>query len=307
MLGHLWVVATVNHHMSIEGASYLWKLTFQWMERIFKAKEREGNRKRFPQFPHLRRKILKKSTPNVKIQLGYRDIENGNTHITEPSFVAPKKIYSDVTKFKKLFEISSIPLLDVFKIHSSICDSHQKYENGRMEVILSCDGVADAKSNTVSMDIFSVAFPECSNVYPIVAIRSEEKGNVNLIAELTKITDELKLLNVKIKCVLCDNPMRAILRNAKNHSAYFACEYCTSHAVPYRDPQIEKDIDKEKREHEARKDRYEEERQRLMNLPGTSSNSLLDLLEERIESNDRQLDTVLRKTKKVSNIFSLAN
>ena len=76
-----------------------------------------------------------------------------------------------------------------------------------MEVILSCDGVADAKSNSVSMDIFSIAFPECRNIYPIVAIRSEEKGSVNLITELTKITDELKLHDTIIRCVLCDNPM----------------------------------------------------------------------------------------------------
>ena len=70
MLGHLWVVATVNHRMSLKGAEYLWKLAFKWIGKILEAKNRENNRKRVPQFPHLRKKISKNYTPDVLIQQG---------------------------------------------------------------------------------------------------------------------------------------------------------------------------------------------------------------------------------------------
>ena len=304
MLEQLWVDATVNHRMSIEGASYLWKLAFQWINKIMEQKERENNKKRVPQFAHLRRKLLLNSTPDLKIQMGHKNLQTSENLITQPASVAPKKEFNDVRKFRKLFEITSVPISEVFKIHSSICPSHQQYEDGPMEVVLSCDGVSDAKSNSISLDIFSLAFPECASVYPIVVIRSEEKGNVNLISELTKITDQLKLLNAIIKCVLCDNPMRAILRNGKNHAAYYACEYCTSHAIQYQDPQLAKDTEKEKQEHKKRKEKYQEELQQEMNQPGTSNNNLIELIQGRIDRNDRELELFLKKKKKV---WSLTN
>ena len=142
-----------------------------------------------------------------------------------------------------------------------------------MKVNLSCQSVDDAKSNTVSLDVFSISFPECSSVYPIVVVKSEEKGYVSILEQLGKILDEMQENNVILNNILCANPMRAMLKNVKNHSSYRPCEYCTSCAVIYKDPEFEKYIEKERKLHALRKKEVQKEIELLTNLPGTSKDN----------------------------------
>ena len=298
-LAHLWVVATVSHNISVQGASYLWKLAFQWIGRIFEKRNQENNSKKMPQFPHLRRKIIDNKSPAVVIQLGFKNLETGNIESPEPSNVAHLKQYSDVTKFRKSYEITSVPLKSALKIRSNICSSHQQFNNEPMRVNLSCDGVADAKSNTVSLDIFSISFPECSNVYPILVVKSEEKGNVCILEQLGKILEEMRENNVILNNLLCDNPMRCLLKNVKNHSSYRACDYCNSCAVIYKDPQFEKYIEKERKLHGIRKKELQKEIEALTNLPGTSKDNLIEVLQERQKNDDDELANKIKKKKRV--------
>ena len=43
--------------------------------------------------------------------------------------------------------------------------------------------------------------------------------------------------------------MRALVRNMKNHSSYYSCEYCRASATYYKDPDVEKDEKKRQKEH----------------------------------------------------------
>ena len=114
-----------------------------------------------------------------------------------------------------------------------------------MEVNLSCDGVADSNSSNVSLDVFSICFPECSTIYPITTIRPTKKSAVDLLSELTIILNELKEENVKIRNVFADKPMRSRLKNCKGHSAYHGCEYCRSSAEYYQDPVVKEKIQRQ--------------------------------------------------------------
>ena len=299
-LGHLWVVATVSHNISVQGASHLWKIAFQWIGKIFEQKSCENNSKKVPQFPHLRRKIIESKSPKIVIQLGFKNLETGNIESPEPSNVAHLKEYSDITKYQKCYEITSVSVKSVLQIHSQICNRHQQFDNEPMKVNLSCDGVADAKSNTVSLDIFSLSFPECSNVYPIVVVKSEEKGSVSILEQLEKILEEMQENSVILNNILCDNPMRSMLKNVKNHSSYMPCEYCSSCAVIYKDPEFEKYIEKEKKIHAIRKKEVQKEIELLTNLPGTSKDNLIELLQERQQKDDDDLAIKIRKKKRAS-------
>ena len=253
-----------------------------------------------PQFPHLRRKIIDSKSPTVVTQLGFKNLQTGNIESPEPSNVAHLKQYSDITKYKKSYEITSVPLKSALKIHSKICKSHQQFNNEPMRLNLSCDGVADAKSNTVSLDIFSISFPECSIVYPIVVVKSEEKGNVSVLEQLGKILVVMQENNVILNNILGDNPMRSLLKNVKNHSSYRPCEYCTSCAVIYKDPQFEKYVEKEKKLHALRKRGLQKEIEALTNLPGTSKDNLIEVLQERQRNDDEELARKIKKKKRVS-------
>ena len=59
-LSHLRVVATVSHNISVQGASHLWKIAFQWIGKIFEQKRRENNStKKCRSFPICEEKSLK--------------------------------------------------------------------------------------------------------------------------------------------------------------------------------------------------------------------------------------------------------
>ena len=75
-------------------------------------------------------------------------------------------------------------------------------------MVFSYDGVADSNSSNVSLDVFSISFPECSSIYPITTIRPTKKSSVDFKAEVTKILQEFREENVKILNVSADKPMR---------------------------------------------------------------------------------------------------
>ena len=117
-LGKIWSEATVRHNISIEGASYLWRTAFKFIGTILQKKEDIGNTRKLPQFKHLRRKIMNKSVPPVKIRLAYLNLDTGLEETPPPSLIGPHKAYSDVTKYQKLYEISSVSIRDVLQVHS---------------------------------------------------------------------------------------------------------------------------------------------------------------------------------------------
>ena len=153
--GHVWLAALVTHKVSITAASYLWRLAFQWIGPILQKKREEGVKGKIPQFDHLRRKLMKKLCPPVSIRACYKNLESGEVVTPPPSEVNHVKAFSDINKFQKLSEISSVKFKDVLKIHRLINPRHQQ-DVSQITVDLSCDGVADSKSSSVSMDMYTI-------------------------------------------------------------------------------------------------------------------------------------------------------
>ena len=237
-LGHLWLSALVEHDISIGAASYLWKIAFKWIDKITIKREQEGTFKPIPQFDHLRTKLIRDLVPPVSIRCGFRDLNTNEIIKALPSDISRVKAYEDQSKYKKVFEISSVQIKDILKIHSKLNSNHQRpSRSNQISINLSCDGVADSKSSSVSMDVFSLSFPECRNIYPIMTIRPQVKGTFSFQDEFSLVLDDLKMNKVKINNILADNPMRALMRCAKNHSSYYSCEYCRAAAEYYEDPE----------------------------------------------------------------------
>ena len=275
-LGHLWMAATVTHNISIEGASYLWRIAFKLLPKIVEKKFEECNEKKFPQFKHLRRTIMNESLPPVTIRTAFYNLETKKVEKLPPSEKGPNKSFSDVNKYEKLYEISSVNIKDVLKIHSEVCKRHQNYKDKQVELYLSCDGVAESKSSGVSLDVFTVSFPECSTVYPITTIRPIKKCAVNFLAEVTLLLEDFKKNNIKILNVLADNPMRSLLKNMKNHSSYHSCEYCRSSAEYYQDPATKKKLEAARNDFSKKKDAIKIKIDGLLRKQGTNKEKKQD-------------------------------
>lgn len=95
-----------------------------------------------------------------------------------------------------------------------------------IDVQLSCDGVSECRSNSISMDIYSTKVKGCQQVYPLRIIRPIDKTYVGLENHLQSVIDEMNLCFMLIKQYIADNPKRALAKMCLNHASVFPCEYC---------------------------------------------------------------------------------
>ena len=115
----------------------------------------------------------------------------------------------------------------MIQIHESCCP------DPATEVQLSCDGVSETKSTLTSLDVYSVRFMDCRNVYPIQLIRPlTEYPKIDYLA---RIINELHDCNITIHSFLGDNPKRSLARHCLSHSSSFPCEYCFQQGALFRE------------------------------------------------------------------------
>ena len=99
--------------------------------------------------------------------------------------------------------------------------------------MLSVDGVSESKSTSISLDVYSMKFKGCREIYPIKIVRPIQKGYIDHQQQFASVISEVKENNLKIESFIADNPKRAFIRNSMQHSSKYACEYCFSCGVPY--------------------------------------------------------------------------
>lgn len=125
---------------------------------------------------------------------------------------------------------------DIIAIHEARCP---KIEAGR-KCQISSDGVSECRSNSNSIDVYSVRFKNCQHVYPHTITRPVDKYKLDSKPYLQSFIDDIKAL-CEIETFVGDNLKRANARGALNHASNFACEYCFAKATSfhYCDKKIE--------------------------------------------------------------------
>ena len=98
---------------------------------------------------------------------------------------------------------------------------------------MSLDGVQESKSSTNNLDIYSIKFNHCRNIYPLRIIKPCERYKYDEQEQLKEVLSSLNAKNVIIDCAVLDKIKRSTVNCAKGHSSKFPCEYCESPAVPY--------------------------------------------------------------------------
>ena len=114
---------------------------------------------------------------------------------------------------------------DIIKIHSKACPN---FEN---RVQLSIDGVSEAKSNCVSLDVYSSKFRNCRYVYPHMIVRPLKKGYINNKEQLNKFIFDVIDNETTIEHIVADNLKRAVIKECLNNCALYPCEYCFAKGV----------------------------------------------------------------------------
>ena len=123
--------------------------------------------------------------------------------------------------FFNLFQIE-----DIKAIHAN--NSHHENEG-----LLSLDGVHESKSTNVSLDVYTVKFKGCRDVFPIKIVWPLNKYPINNNEQFSEVINSVMALNLIIQAIIADNPKRAFMKNSLQHSSKHACEYCFQCGVSF--------------------------------------------------------------------------
>ena len=117
-------------------------------------------------------------------------------------------------------------------LHNKVCSAnHDEYPL----ISLSLDGVQESRSSSISMDIYSIKFHGCRNIYPLRLIRPNEKYKYDEQEELANAIADLNNSDLVLDHCVLDNPKRCVVQNKKSCCARFPCEYCEAPAINYID------------------------------------------------------------------------
>ena len=127
---------------------------------------------------------------------------------------------------------------DIKTIHKANSTNHC-HEEGDV-VHLSVDGVAETKSTNISIDVYSLQFKGCKDIYPIRIVRPINKQHLDHQEQLRAVLQDVTRNQLKIEAMVADNPKRAFLRFSMQFSSKNGCEYCFETGVSFRKCNTEK-------------------------------------------------------------------
>ena len=119
------------------------------------------------------------------------------------------------------------------RIHQRNCQRHFQEENCQL-VQLSLDGVAESRSTSISLDVYSLKFKGCKDIFPVKIVRPINKFPIDNQEQFSLVLESLSENDLQLENMVADNLKRAIIRNSVQFCGKFGCEYCFQSGVPFR-------------------------------------------------------------------------
>lgn len=98
---------------------------------------------------------------------------------------------------------------------------------------MSMDGVSESKSSTISLDVYSIKFNGCREVYPVKIVRPINKYPIDNLTQFSSVLNAVLQLNLILHALIADAPKRAFARFCMMYSGRYSCEYCFESGVPF--------------------------------------------------------------------------
>ena len=126
----------------------------------------------------------------------------------------------------------------IIAIHRKTSPEHATSDLSHMQV--SVDGVNETKSTSTSLEILSLRFSTCKNIYISVISRPQVHNKVaqkpTFECYLHSFIEEANELGITITLAVLDAPERATCRKVKQHGGYHSCDTCYANPVNYQTP-----------------------------------------------------------------------
>ena len=104
-----WIVNETDHNVSKRASSAFWSSATKWMIPLSSAFMKE-KKKKFPQLPNIRKKLVKQNVPPVSMDTGYVHKETGKLTVVSGSDRTPTLNFPR-NQYEKVFEIGSVKVL----------------------------------------------------------------------------------------------------------------------------------------------------------------------------------------------------
>ena len=165
-----------------------------------------------------------------------------------------------------------------------------------MKLQLSCDGVSESKSTSISLDVYSIKFKGCRTIYPIRIVRPIKKINIDHSLQLNLAINDISDNGCTITHFIGDNPKRANAKKCLCFSSWYPCEYCLAKGTKVVTNNVE--ISKKKDNLDMQKKIVIEKIAQITSLPSTSEDEL-----DKLKNLEKELTEAHKKLKpKKSNI-----
>ena len=103
----------------------------------------------------------------------------------------------------------------------------------RRNLQISCDGMSESKSSSVSLDVYSSKYKSCKAIFPHKIVKPLKKAIVDPLKQFSDFIEDLISNEMTIDEYVADNLKRATGKNCLNRASNFPCEYCFSKAVRF--------------------------------------------------------------------------
>jgi len=218
-LARLFQLSTISHEISDLAAGTLWSFMGNNAELIAKVSKQQD---KFPSFKTAQRSLNNIGVPRIKMEACWFDYVTRVPHVMSDLVAIPRK----PPTFKLQYEIAKVDIKELYNLHKKMCPEQIE---GKTRVTLSVDGVVENHSSGVSLEIYSIKFGKCRNIYPVVIYRPHRGRTVKgykYLELLMPIINQVLANGMKLDLIVCDAPVRAKIRRFLNHNGYFGCEYC---------------------------------------------------------------------------------
>lgn len=252
-LAKKWMIVQAGNVCSNRVADMFFRLAVDNCEDIQRLKSE--NKGKIPQLIHLRRIINERLVQGIFMDFKYHDLnlpeedrEENVVHVMnvkgQPMSKYPSDKYELISQVTKV-DVSSFPVrkkfshflndslllytfqpLTLVNIHMNISSKHTYPK----KVVMSIDGVNETKSSNRSLEIVSIQFDGCREVYPCLIFRPEPNQKKSMKPEIEAyichFLDKLLDADIHLDKVVLDAPERASFRKQKLHGGYFCCDLC---------------------------------------------------------------------------------
>ena len=113
-------------------------------------------------------------------------------------------------------------------LHQRSCDRHKDVPIH--SVVMSIDGVNETNSSSRSLQVVTIRFEGCKEIYPVVISRPEIFQKVamklNFETYIASLLEQLRDNDIRLEKLVLDAPERAACRKQKQHGGYYSCDVC---------------------------------------------------------------------------------